>query len=148
MKKFITITQKDKDFFKMINQTENGFDLVVTEESKLISILNNIGINNKEDEIYIAWQQKFKNENYSLYKKCIITNIEDNYFKSPGVFSISRKCGKKIHIICSGISYFTSNKTFINKKVRYSTHSYKDSNLLTRMLKIGELNSTENENIY
>jgi len=146
MKKFITINQKDKDIFKMVNQTEKGFDLIITSSTELESFLDNINFN--EDEIYIVWQQKFRSENYTLYKKCILSKPEINYIKTPGVFSMNKKCGSKINVSCSGISYFTSNKTFINKRVRYSTHSFKDSNLLIRMLKIGELNSTEYESNY
>lgn len=146
MKKFITITQKDKEFFKMINQTETGFDLIVISDSKIQSFMNDINCN--DTEIYIAWQQKFRHENFSLYRKCIFSKPEDNYIKSQSLFAINKKCGVKMHVSCSAISYFTSNKTFINKKVRYSTHSYKDSKLLTRMLKIGELNSTEDESKY
>jgi len=143
MKRFITINQKDKDFFKMINQSEHGFDLIITADSKMKSLLDIINFNNQEDEIYISWQQKFKNENFTLYKKCIFSNPEDNYFKEQGFFSIQKKCGTKIHVSCSGISYFTSNKMFINKNVKYSTYSFKDSKSLIRMLKIGELNSIE-----
>jgi len=148
MKRFITISQNEKDFFKMINQTESGFDLIATTDHAMESLLKNINFNNQDDEIYIAWQQKFRTENYSLYRKCIFSKPENNFFKSPGLYSINKKCGMKMHVSCSGISYFTSNKTFINKNVRYSTHTYKDSKLLTRMLKIGELNSTEYENNY
>lgn len=146
MKRFITITQKDKDFFKMTNQSETGFDLIITTESKLKSLLDSINCN--EDEIYIAWQQKFKLENYTLYRKCKLSKPEDNYIKGQSIFSISKRCGSRIHVDCSNIYYFTSNRTFINKKVSHSTHSYKDLNLLTRMLKIGELGSIEDENIY
>jgi hypothetical protein len=146
MKRVININQKDKEFFKMTNQSERGFDLIVASDSKLKLLLNTI--NNSEDEIHISWQQKFKNENYTLYRKCVFSKPEDNYFNKPGLYPKIVKCGSIIHVNCSGISYFTSNKTFINKKVRYSTHTYKDSKLLIRMLKIGELDSTENENNY
>lgn len=137
MKKFITINQKDKDCFKMINQSESGFDLIIITEKKLTEFLNIIN-SSSCDDVYINWQQKFKSQNYTLYKKCTFSEPVDNLFKEIGGDKMI-KCGKKIKVHCSSISYYTSNKSFMNKKVRFSTHSYKDSMLLERILKIGEL---------
>jgi len=143
MKRIITISQKDKDEFKMINQSEKGFELIIRTKSKLNELLNIINSTDDSD-IYINWQQKFKKENYTLYKKCIFSEPIDNFFISPRSKE-KIAFGKKIKITCSGISYYTSNKLYINKQVKYSTHSYKDEKMLVRLLKISELKNIENE---
>lgn len=141
MKHFLRIKRADKKNIKMINQTESGFCLVITSDNVLNDILNKINSYNNNDEIDIVWQMKFKNDNYIIYKKCIFSNPEINYFTQRGKMPVV--LGKRIKVSCSGVQYYSNSFAYKNHNVKNTKHIYKDAHLLERMLKISELNSKE-----
>jgi hypothetical protein len=144
MKKFIEIPKKDKEHFKMINQSEKGFDLVVTSDKALANLQRLINTSkNQKYEVYIVWQMKFKLENHIVYKDCIFSEPVDNYFVNSRKITV--RLGKKISVKCSGKSYYSSSFLYKNRKVNKTNHIYKDSTLLERMLKIGELDIKSKE---
>jgi len=134
MKRFITFYQKDKNFIKMTNQTDKGFELIILSDTLINKFLKII---NSNDEIYIVWQMKFKPENFILYKNCILSAPIDNFNNKPGEKNIY---GKKIKIVCSGNSFYTNSIIYKNREVKKTKLKYKDFALLNRMLKISELN--------
>ena len=145
MKKFIEIPKREKDNFKMINQSENGFDLVVTSDNALKYIQTMINLANKQNEqICIVWQMKFKLYNYIVYKDCVFSSPVDKYFTDP-YKKVRVRLGKKISVKCSGKSYYSSSLMYKNKRVNKTNQIYKDSTLLERMLKIGELDIKSRE---
>lgn len=153
MNVFLKFFVKDKQFVKMINQTDKGFELVILSESLLNETLSFINEHEKDNTIGLAWEMKHKNGNFVLYKNCIFSTPMDNLFKKRGEKEPST-CGKKLKVTCSGSDFYSSSdknnavfnpslgmyysryaKTDPNKNVK----KYKDSKLLERMLKIGEL---------
>jgi len=142
MKRFITFNKKDKRFIKMINQTEKGFELVILSDSVIKELLETINnCEEKNDEIYIVWQMKFKQTNFILYKKCTFSSPIDNFNSSKRTMEEKTTlCGKKIKVSCSGNSFYTNSYMYKNKEVKKTKVRYQDSNALIRMLKISELN--------
>lgn len=140
MKQFLKIRRTDKKYIKMINQTEKGFELVITSDSvlnEIIEKINSYKINN--DSVDIVWQMKFKHENYITYKNCVFSEPEINFFNSKGKEPVI--LGKKIKVACSGVQYYSNSHVYKNSKVKKSSHQYKDGNLLDRMLKVCQLNN-------
>jgi hypothetical protein len=137
MKRFLRIYSKDKDNIKMINQSDKGFELIILSNSVLNDLINTINSYKvTNDEIYIAWQMKFKPNNYILYKNCKFSEPIDNFRpKEP-----KKLFGKKIKVVCEGTTFYTNSFMYKNKTVQHTTEKYKDGKLLERMLKIGELN--------
>jgi len=135
MEKFIKFSSQDRNVIKMINQSENGFELIILSDSLLHNLLEFIYTYNK---IHIVWQMKFKSENHILYKNCTFSDPQDNlYSKCGGPVKVY---GKKIKVFCSGINFYSNSMLYKNQKVKKANHRYKDSQLLERMLKISELN--------
>jgi len=144
MKRFIKIGLQDKTNIKMINQSENGFELVVISDNtsnNLNRLIKSCKENN--DDICIVWQMKFKIGNYILYKNCIFSDPVDNYFTDYK--KVSKLLGKKYSVKCSGTMYYSDSYLYKNRIVKKSQHTYKDSTLLERMLKIGELDVKSRE---
>ena len=128
----------------MINQSENGFDLVVTSEKALANLQRLIDTaKNQQYELCIVWQMKFKLENHIVYKDCIFSEPVDNYFTNDRKVKV--RLGKKISVKCSGKTYYSSSFMYRNRKVNKTNQIYKDSTLLERMLKIGELDIKSRE---
>lgn len=151
MIRFISICNSDKENVKMINKTDKGFDLVILSDEKLNEILNIINDCDQNDELYIAWQNKFKHYNFEVYRNCIFSTPIDNVLTSsvrigvPYYNSIIKEIGeifgKKIKVEFSNIGYYTESVELKNRPVKFSsTERFKDGKLLSRMLKIGELN--------
>lgn len=143
MKRFLKLYQKDKEYIKMINQSDTGFELVVLSNKfidEFIEMINSC--NENGDEIHIVWQMKFKKQNFVLYKNCVFSEPIDNFnpfTKSPTPY------GKKFKVTCSSTAFYSEDKKFKNQKVIKTTSKYKDATLLQRMLKIGELNLISDE---
>ncbi len=80
MKRFLRFNNRDKQDVKMINQTDNGFELVVLSEKCMKELLEKIHKAEEcEDTIDVIWQMKWKSENYKQYKNCIFSAPMDNY---------------------------------------------------------------------
>jgi hypothetical protein len=149
MKRFLKFNEKDKQFVKMINQTDTSFELVILSNKLLNEILQTINSSEQQgDSINIVWQMKFKNTNYILYKNCQFSVPMSNEFTKIGEQKPTQY-GQKFKITCSGASFYTNNQMFINQQVvrttifkRKITNAtvYKDGKLLERMVKIGQLN--------
>jgi hypothetical protein len=134
MKRFINFYQKDRQFIKMINQSNKGFELIFIDNKTFKNFLELINkYENNNDEIYIIWQMKFKLKNYILYNKCTFSEPIDNYFKD-------KLCGKKIEVKCSESSINTDSDIYKNTINRKTKEKYNDAILLHRMLKINQLN--------
>ena len=97
---------------------------------------------------------KFKRENFVVYKNCIFSEPEDNSYEKPRrdyrSWQNSTKTetlkGKKIKVKCSNVSYFSYSNMYKNRLVHpKGKETYKDSKLLDRMLKIGEINYKSHE---
>ena len=141
MKQFLRINRADKKYVKMINQTETGFELVITSDSVLDNFIKKINsYKENNDDVDIVWQMKFKHDNYITYKNCVFSEPEINYFsKRQGIDTVI--LGKKIKVSCSGVQYYSDSFIYKNRIVKKSKHTYKDAHLLERLLKISELNS-------
>lgn len=148
MKRFIKIFQKQKEYVKMTNQTNFGFDLIILDDdilNEFLEIVNKYEENS--DEINLVWQFKFKRDNYSVYKDCIFSTPQVNYYggrtnKKPRPFGkiISVTCkGKSDYSYSSNLDTYTAYNPFADRKSK----KYKDGKLLSRMLKIHELNMHE-----
>lgn len=154
--KFLKFNKDDKKFVKMINQSINGFELIILEE-KMNDILQIINECKKSGEkLDVVWQMKFKEQNFVHYKNCIfsepvfdkfvLNSIVPTYRKnnlfSKGNKISSTKNGIKITVSCSQVDYYSESSEFKNMKIKKSFHfKYKDGLLLNRMLKISELDS-------
>ena len=144
MKQFLRIKKSDKKFVKMINQTEKGFELVITSDSLLNDFIKKINsYKENNDDVDIVWQMKFKHDNYVAYKNCVFSEPEVNYFSQKGRDTVI--LGKKIKVSCSNVQYYSNSFIYKNSIVKKTKHTYKDAHLLERMLKICELNSKEEE---
>jgi hypothetical protein len=86
---------------------------------------------------------KFKLENHIVYKNCVFSEPVDNYFVNA--IKATVRLGKKISVKCSGKTYYSSSYLYKNRKVNKTNQIYKDSTLLERMLKIGELDIKSRE---
>mgnify|MGYP001768424291 CR=1 FL=1 len=143
-KRFLRFYKKDKGFIKMINQSEKGFDLIITNDNVFNDILNTIK-NCKENNIRIdiVWQMKWKLDNFVLYKNCIFSEPEINYFiikkRYMGDSASPQPCGKKIRIICDSVSHYSDSEEYKHKQIKNKKEKYKDGLILNRMLKINEL---------
>lgn len=148
MKRFLKFNEKDKQFVKMINQTDNSFELVIISDKLLKEFLEVVNTCEEQgDVISVVWQMKFKRNNYVLYKNCQFSTPMDNEFSRWG--EKSKPYGKKLKVTCSGTSFYSYEQMYKNKQVLNSRGYfrknqngpvYKDGNLLERMLKISELN--------
>lgn len=166
MKRYIVISNKDKNVVKMINQTEKGFDLVIISDEFLSKIMNLINTyKDRNDEINIYWQMKFKENNYILYKNCTFSEPMENY-KKPiikksyfnwGGYDWSpenddnkpKLCGKKINVKCSGVDFFSESNNYRlgkGQKVPMSKRTFNDAFILNRTMKISQLNLKSEEN--
>ena len=138
MKRFLTFYQKDKEVFKMINQTETGFELVVLSEDRLNEFLHII---KNSGSVCIVWQMKFKPENFILYNDCKFSEPMENIL--PKRLIPSDKAGKKIKVECKSTSYYSNSylykDSFVNRTRNNKHPVYKDGKLLDRMLKINNL---------
>lgn len=146
MKKFIRFNKKEKQFIKMINQSERGFELIILSETyiqHLLQLINDCEENG--DNIDIVWQMKFKPGNYILYKNCIFSTPQDNYYSNYG--GIPKLFGKKIKVKCSSTDFYTDSYIYKDQKVKKSRSKYKDGLLLGRMFKISELNIKSIEDV-
>lgn len=158
MKRFLKFYQKDKLYIKMINQSEKGFELVIINSDALLNELLEI-INTceeRDDEISIVWQMKHKNNNFIVYKDCHFSAPMDNfaptttnrYLHDGKGFNKSNEpvpLGKKIKVTCNGTSFYSDSIFYKDRTIKKSKDKYKDATLLTRMLKISELNLKSNE---
>ena len=137
MKRFLKFYQKDKQYIKMINATEKSFELIIINSDKifkeLLEVINTC--EEKGDEISIVWQMKHKPFNFIVYKNCIFSAPMDNFLPSS-----TDTYGKKIKVTCSGTSFYSDSYLYKNQKIKKSNDKYKDAFLLTRMLKLSELN--------
>lgn len=137
MKRFLTFYQKDKEIFKMINQTETGFELVVLCEDRLNELLHTI---KNSESVSIVWQMKFKPENFVLYNDCKFSEPMENVLPKRSLIP-SDKAGKKIKVECKSTSYYSNSYLYKDSFVnRNRKPVYKDGKLLDRMLKINTLN--------
>ena len=144
MKKFIEIPKREKIHFKMINQSEKGFELVITSDNALSNLQRLIKSSHEQkDNVYIVWQMKFKPDNYIVYKDCVFSEPVDNYFTNAKKVKVI--LGKKISVKCSGKTYYSNSYMYKNRRVNKTNDIYKDSILLERMLKIGELDIKNRE---
>ena len=150
MKRFLRFYAKDKTNVKMINQSEKGFELVILSDELLNDILETINSCEEQSiELCVLWQMKFKYENFIVYKECIFSAPMDNIYNAHPQqtrFSLPRKIveinesyGKKIKVTCSGKNYYTNSLMYKNQNVKLSNDKFKDGKLLTRLLKLSEL---------
>lgn len=157
--KFLKFNKEDKKFVKMINSKHYSFELVISEE-RLHDILEQIEqYKNKNEDINIAWQMKFKNENFIHYKNCIFSDpIEfeipkNTYFKQNNRLVNSNNLKnlkfKKIKVSFSSMDYYSNSIKYKNKvagniimrlKEPRNQIRYKDGVLLERVMKISNLN--------
>jgi len=134
MKRFLKFYQKDKEAIKMINQSEKGFELVILDDNTLKELLEIINMCEEEnDELSIVWQMKHKKMNFIVYKNCVFSAPMDNFIKDTLL-------GKKLKVSCTGTSFYSDSYLYKDRIVKKSKDKYKDATLLTRMLKISELN--------
>ena len=145
MKRFLTFYQKDKQNIKMINQTDKGFELVFTSDDLLKNFLEKINTSEEQkDNISIVWQMKFKKQNFIVYKNCVFSAPMDNYRPVFNYYTNTKietvLSGKKIKVVCSGTSYYSDSFLYKDRMVKKTKSKYKDASLLTRMIKISELN--------
>jgi hypothetical protein len=157
MKRFIKFYQKDKNIVKMINQSEKGFELIILSDEFLKKLLESINECREEDTIDIIWQMKYKLENFIHYRNCTFSEPIDNLAPKTNNFFLLRQkgfspmnedklMGKRIKVSCNNVSFYTSSEHFKNKPIKKTLNIYKDSILLKRMLKIGEINLKETKN--
>lgn len=157
--KFLKFNEEDKRFVKMINSKHYSFELIISEEI-LHDILEQIEqYKNKNEDINISWQMKFKNENFIHYKNCIFSEPIDfeipknTYFKQNNRLVNSNNLKnlkfKKIKVSFSSMDYYTNSIKYKNKIVGNITmrlkqsknlSRYKDGILLERVMKISNLN--------
>lgn len=160
--KFLKFNKEDKKFVKMINSKHYSFELVLPEEL-LHDILKQIEqYKNKNEDINISWQMKFKNENFIHYKNCIFYEPVDyeipknTYFKQNNrlvnfnnLDNYSILKFKKIKVSFSSMDYYSNSIKYKNKIVGNITmrlkqsknlSRYKDGILLERVMKISNLN--------
>lgn len=137
MKRFLRFYNRDKQEVKMINQTENGFELVILSENVMKELLEKINdAEESGDSIDVIWQMKWKSENYKQYKNCVFSAPMDNFHPRDN----NSPMGRKFKVTCNDTGYYTDSVFQKNKFNRRSKVTYKDMTLLTRMLKISELN--------
>jgi len=143
MKRFLKVYNEDRNGYgkpsiKMINQSIKGFELVILSND----VLSEINSYDKNDDIYIIWQMKFKPYNYTLYRNCKFSEPVNNFHpKSP-----TKVFGKKIKVTCGDTSFYSNSLLYKNQNVKSTNEKYKDGKLLERMLKIGELNLRSKKN--
>jgi hypothetical protein len=111
MKRYLKFYDKDKQFVKMSNQSEKGFDLIILSDDILKQIIETI--NNCEengDTLNVVWQMKFKLKNLVLYKDCTFSAPIDNIYKKRGDIT-PKSYGKKIKVKCTKMfkKYFKVN---------------------------------------
>ena len=144
MKRFLKFYQADKQFVKMINSTEKGFELVINSDSYLKKLLQEINDCEKQnDGINVVWQMKFKKENFILYKNCIFSEPMDNSYIKMGQLQKS----KKLKVTCSEISFYSESAMYKDRQVKKAKEKYKDAMLLNRMLKIDQLELKNEEDL-
>jgi len=143
MKRFLKFYHKDKQFVKMTNQSEKGFELIILSDkilNEFLELVNNC--EEQGDELFIVWQMKFKRQNYTLYKNCTVSAPMNNF--NPFARTTEDKAkpyGKKFKVICSGSTNYGEVENLSLRVQRNQKYAkYKDVKLLIRMLKIGELN--------
>jgi len=138
MKKFIKIFFKDKRTFKMINQTNNSFDLIVLDD--FYSFINKLK-SFDDDQIYVIWQMKFKRDSFMIFTDCVFNEPIDNLNtldkRNPFIQ------GKRFHVTCRSVQYYSD--FYENKNVPFTKSKFKPKKLIDRLLKISELNQISEE---
>jgi hypothetical protein len=117
MKRYLKFYDKDKQFVKMSNQSEKGFDLIILSDDILKQIIETI--NNCEengDTLNVVWQMKFKLKNLVLYKDCTFSAPIDNIYKKRGDIT-PKSYGKKIKVKCSGSEFYSEDEAYIDNNV-------------------------------
>lgn len=121
----------------MLNASDKGFELAILSDVVMKELLETINDCKEENrDIYMVWQMKFKHENFILYKNCRFSDPIDNYHPSDS----TKLFGQKLKVTCDGAGFYSESRIYKDREVRMTDSKYKDANLLTRMLKIGELN--------
>jgi len=136
-KRFIKIFRKEKEVYKMINQTEKGFVLIIIDNQVFQQFMRLLNSFATEDEIFVAWQWKHKHDSYTLYRKCEFGDPIQNYNTKKGSTE-SFLQGMRFNVSCKDTQYFSYTKE--NRNVPFKKdHKFKSGLLLDRMLKIAEL---------
>ena len=92
----------------------------MTDTTKIVSLIT------KFDEVKMACKDGYFIDGY-------IVNINFDQAKMLD--------GKKIKVTCSGKNYYTNSLMYKNQNVKLSNDKFKDGKLLTRLLKLSELES-------
>jgi hypothetical protein len=140
MRRYLGFQKIDKEFIKMLNPTDVGFDLIVLNDEYLTKILKFVEYYSKE--LSIVWETKFNKETFVVFYECSISSIEDNYY---GKNEEPKLCGKKLHITSSSKEYFTNNRNLIGRKVRNTKNIFKDGSKIIKLLKLSELDYKSEE---
>lgn len=140
MRRYLGFQKIDKEFIKMLNPTDVGFDLIVLNDEYLTKILKFVEYYGKE--LSIVWETKFNKETFVVFYECSISGIEDNYY---GKNEEPKLCGKKLHITSSSKEYFTNNRNLIGRKVRNTKNIFKDGSKIIKLLKLSELDYKSEE---
>jgi hypothetical protein len=157
MKKIVKFEDKDKQYVKMINQKDSGFELVFLSDIVLNHLLKEIkNYDASGYETCIIWQMKFKEDNYIVYNNCKFSEPEDNYFTKFNnwwggyIDKTPKLCGKKIKVTCKNSTYYTSSPLYRDKPIipnpfMKCSRKYKDRKLLERSMKLNDINIKSKE---
>lgn len=145
MRRYLGFQKIDKEFIKMLNPTDVGFDLIVLNDEYLTKILKFVEYYGKE--LSIVWETKFNKETFVVFYECSISSIEDNYYAKNyyGKNEEPKLCGKKLHITASSKEYFTNNINLRGRKVRNTKNIFKDGSKIIKLLKLSELDYKSEE---
>lgn len=111
MSAFIQISSSQKGFVKMNNQSENGFHLIIMNESFFNDIQNDLNRLYNLGDVHLAWELK-NQRGYKVYKNVKLLEIKENL--NPFTHSYD---GKVLVFSCEDTESFSRIKQDIGKGV-------------------------------
>lgn len=139
-KRFIKLFRSEKENYKMINQSENGFVLIIVDIAAFNEFMGKLNSFSSDDQIFLAWQWKHKTDSCTLYRECVFSAPEVNYNVKRGTTDDKFAQGMRFNVTCKDAQYFSYTKE--NKAVPFKKEfRFKSGLLLDRMLKISELDT-------
>lgn len=135
MKLIFKISRNDKDKFKINNQQDKGFDLIILDDKLFEKYLNKLNYCYKRNIIAnIAWEFKNQYNTFKVYNNVEILSTGENFNPMKNKFQ-----GHVIRFKTESVDFYTSDDVKVNEKVYQTNKKFKPLSKLDRALKISNI---------
>lgn len=134
MKYFAKILQSQRRSVKMDSQSDSGFDLIFLDETAYNQVMNRILYSLKRDiQVNLAWELKMRGS-YKVYRNLKLDEIKDDYNE------YWKTKGTRVSFKCDNIDYYCDNSFQVGQHVNRTDKKWKDGKILSRALKLSNIN--------